>query len=257
MPSQAPRNTPPANSPLNQPPPPPQNNQLPPPIPGYQWTLQPQQALQQPPPMPNNQNWQSSSDKKPKKISPLGGTIATLIVFGPIFFFAFVFLIIAAGNDSPAAQPRNSSSNTSATSSAKTTTSSNVDGQFKFEILAWSCHENIELSDSYSRYPGSFCLIEFKVSNVGDKERNFSGDNSKLLDDTGREFSYFDELLDGEFKYVIGESINPGFYQTFKLAYKIPPQTEIVGGRFHDSFLSDGVELKWKTKKWETDEDAS
>ena len=96
--------------------------------------------------------------------------------------------------------------------------------------------------------------MELKVGNVGDEERSFSGDNAKLLDDAGREFAYFDELLDGDFKYVIGESMNPGFAQVFKLAFRVPPQTKIVGGKFHESFWSNGVELKWKAVKWETSE---
>ena len=186
-------------------------------------------------------------------------SLATALVIGLIIFM-FVIIGIAVSGSSSTTKPSSSGNNSSSTKTSSSASNredvvnSNIDGQFKFEVEALSCYENIELEDSYTIYPGSFCLMELKVGNVGSQERSFSGDNVKLLDSIGREFAYFDELLDGDFKYVVGESINPGFYQVFKLSFKVPPQTKVVGGKFHDSFLSDGVELKWKAIEWKVGE---
>ncbi|MFN8074288.1 MAG: DUF4352 domain-containing protein [Kineosporiaceae bacterium] len=93
---------------------------------------------------------------------------------------------------------------------------------------------------------GEFVLLTIKVKNIGKEPQTFFGDNSKIKDAEGREFSADTEamLYLGDQANSIMSEINPGNSLTVQVPFDLPPGAKPVRVELHDSMMSGGVEVR-------------
>jgi hypothetical protein len=117
------------------------------------------------------------------------------------------------------------------------------DGDFTFVVSGVDC-SSTELGDRYinTRAQGVFCILDVAVTNKGDSAGSFFGENAKLLNTVGQEFSADTEaaiyLPDSDSIY---EEINPGNTLDSKVIFDVPEGTVPLTVELHDSALSSGV----------------
>ncbi|MGY5884945.1 DUF4352 domain-containing protein [Modestobacter lacusdianchii] len=118
-----------------------------------------------------------------------------------------------------------------------------ADGKFNFVVNGVDCSAT-ELGDQYlsTTAQGQFCVVDLTVSNIGDKAQSFFGDNAKLFNAEGQEFSADSEaaiyLADSSSLY---EEINPGNSLNSKVVFDVPAGTTPTAIELHDSAFSGGV----------------
>ncbi|MBY3555788.1 DUF4352 domain-containing protein [Modestobacter lapidis] len=118
-----------------------------------------------------------------------------------------------------------------------------ADGKFQFVVNGVDCSAT-ELGSEYfsTTAQGQFCMVDLTITNVGDKPQSFFGDNAKLFNAQGQEFSADSEaaiyLEDSASLY---EEINPGNALNSKVVFDVPAGTAPTSIELHDSMFSGGV----------------
>ena len=112
------------------------------------------------------------------------------------------------------------------------------DGKFEFRVLG------VERSKSIKGViaQGEFVLVTLSIENTGDQARRFYGGNQKLVDTSGREFS-FSSMIDYKLDAASGD-INPGLSMQSQVAFEVPPGTQVRELILHDSMFSGGAHLE-------------
>jgi hypothetical protein len=84
------------------------------------------------------------------------------------------------------------------------------------------------------------------VKNTGNQPQSFFSNNQKLFDTAGKEYAS-DSMADSASNSESGDSmvidLNPGFTLTAKVAFDVPPGTQIAGIAVHDSAFSGGAKI--------------
>ncbi|MFQ1003907.1 DUF4352 domain-containing protein [Modestobacter sp. SSW1-42] len=118
-----------------------------------------------------------------------------------------------------------------------------ADGKFTFVTDAVDC-STTEIGNEYlnKTAQGTYCIVDLTITNTGDKPQSFFGDNAKLLNAEGQEFSADSEaaiyLEDSSSLY---EEINPGNTLKSKVVFDVPAGTTPTAIELHDSVFSGGV----------------
>ncbi|QXQ15896.1 DUF4352 domain-containing protein [Skermania piniformis] len=87
---------------------------------------------------------------------------------------------------------------------------------------------------------GKYVLVHVDVTNTSDKPQSYFGDNQKLIDTQGRQFSN-DTAAELVMNPNIRFEINPGNRMSTTLAFDVPPDSQPEQIEFHDSMFSDGT----------------
>jgi hypothetical protein len=120
-----------------------------------------------------------------------------------------------------------------------------ADGDFSFVVSGVDCSLT-EIGNQYfgTKAQGQFCVVSVAVTNIGDSAGAFFGDNSKLLNADGQEFSADSEaaiyLEDSDSLF---EEINPGNTLNSKVVFDVPAGTTPTVIELHDSAFSGGVQV--------------
>lgn len=120
------------------------------------------------------------------------------------------------------------------------------DGKFEFVVKKVECGET-EIGDKYlsTKAQGQFCQVAMSIENVGDEPQSLFGDNQKLFDAKGREFSADTEAaiyLDAS-SQTLWEEINPGNKVDGVVVFDVPKKLEPTRLELHDSAFSNGVQI--------------
>lgn len=93
---------------------------------------------------------------------------------------------------------------------------------------------------------GEFVIVTMTVKNTGNQPQSFFSNNQKLFDTAGREYAS-DSTADSALNSDSGDSmvidLNPGFDLTAKVAFDVPPGTQVAGITVHDSAFSGGAKI--------------
>ncbi|MDK3256564.1 DUF4352 domain-containing protein [Blastococcus capsensis] len=118
-----------------------------------------------------------------------------------------------------------------------------ADGDFSFVVSGVDCSlTRIGNSTFGTDAQGQFCVVEVAVTNVGDSAQSFFGDNAKLFNAQGQEFSADTEAaIYLEDSSSIYEEINPGNTLNSKVVFDVPAGTTPTSVELHDSAFSGGV----------------
>lgn len=117
------------------------------------------------------------------------------------------------------------------------------DGDFTFVVSGVDCGST-QVGDKYinTKAQGQFCILGVSVTNKGNSAGSFFGENAKLLNTVGQEFSADTEasiyLPDSSSLY---EEINPGNTLNSKVIFDVPEGTIPMVVELHDSAFSSGV----------------
>jgi hypothetical protein len=117
------------------------------------------------------------------------------------------------------------------------------DGDFSFVVSGVDCSLT-EIGNEYfgTQAQGQFCVVDVAVTNIGDTAGSFFGDNSKLLNAEGQEFSADTEAaIYLENSDSLFEEINPGNTLNSKIVFDVPAGTTPTAIELHDSAFSGGV----------------
>jgi hypothetical protein len=118
-----------------------------------------------------------------------------------------------------------------------------ADGDFSFVVSGVDCSLT-QIGDQYfnTTAQGQFCVVDMAVTNIGDSPGSFFGDNAKLFNAEGQEFSADTEaaiyLADADSLF---EEINPGNTLNSKVVFDVPAGTTPAAIELHDSAFSGGV----------------
>lgn len=116
------------------------------------------------------------------------------------------------------------------------------DGKFQFVVTRVQSGVRQIGGEFGKEAQGQFILIHVTVSNIGSKSQEFDGDNQKIFDVNGREFS-----ADTEAAIYLDESksflndINPGNTVKGIVVFDVPKDVKPVKMELHDSLFSGGV----------------
>ena len=117
------------------------------------------------------------------------------------------------------------------------------DGDFSFVVSGVDCSLT-EIGNEYvgTTAQGQFCIVSVAVTNIGNEAGSFFGDNSKLLNAEGQEFSADSEAaIYLEESDSLFEEINPGNTLNSKVVFDVPAGTTPTAIELHDSAFSGGV----------------
>ena len=118
-----------------------------------------------------------------------------------------------------------------------------ADGDFNFVVSGVDCSLT-SIGNEYvgTKAQGQFCVVSVAVTNMGDSAGSFFGDNAKLLNAEGQEFSADTEaamyLEDSDSLF---EEINPGNTLNSMVVFDVPAGTTPAAIELHDSAFSGGV----------------
>lgn len=117
------------------------------------------------------------------------------------------------------------------------------DGDFSFVVSGVDCSLT-RIGNEYfgTEAQGQFCVVDVAVTNIGDSAQSFFGDNAKLFNAQGQEFSADTEAaIYLEDSASIYEEINPGNTLNSKVVFDVPAGTTPTTVELHDSAFSGGV----------------
>ena len=123
-----------------------------------------------------------------------------------------------------------------------------ADGDFSFVVSGVDCSLS-EIGTEYfgTKAQGQFCVVNVAVTNIGDTAGAFFGDNSKLLNAEGQEFSADTEAaIYLRTSDSLFEEINPGNTLNSKIVFDVPAGTTPSTIELHDSAFSGGVTVALK-----------
>ena len=123
-----------------------------------------------------------------------------------------------------------------------------VDGKFTFTVNGVTCGVPTVGDTTYgggSTAQGQYCKIAVTIVNTGDKAQTLFGDNQKLVDGAGREFSPDTAAMIWDAPDGNGwmSEINPGNTLTANVIFDVPMDATLEHIELHDSMFSAGVKV--------------
>ncbi|MBB3086667.1 DUF4352 domain-containing protein [Geodermatophilus sabuli] len=118
-----------------------------------------------------------------------------------------------------------------------------ADGDFNFVVNGVDC-STTQIGNEFlnTKAQGQFCVVDLTISNIGDEAQSFFGDNAKLFNAQGQEFSADTEAaIYLEESSSLYEEINPGNTLNSKVVFDVPAGTTPASIELHDSMFSGGV----------------
>ncbi|MFI6869712.1 DUF4352 domain-containing protein [Nocardia sp. NPDC050406] len=122
------------------------------------------------------------------------------------------------------------------------------DGKFEFVVTgvdepAGSVGDNPYMKKDAQ---GVYIVVRVDVTNIGDKPQTYFGENQKLIDAQGKQFTN-DSMAEANINTnVIATEINPGNKVPVAIAFDVPAGTDPVAIEFHDSMFSGGARVALK-----------
>jgi hypothetical protein len=118
-----------------------------------------------------------------------------------------------------------------------------ADGDFSFVVSGVDCSLT-EIGDQYTgtKAQGQFCVVGVGVTNIGDEPGTFFGENAKLFNAEGQEYTADTEAaIYLEDSASLLEEINPGNTLDSKVVFDVPAGTVPASIELHDPAFSGGV----------------
>jgi hypothetical protein len=117
------------------------------------------------------------------------------------------------------------------------------DGKFEFTVRSVQCGQTRVGNQFLNKdAQGQFCLVALHVKNIGEEPQTLFGDNMKLFDAEGREFSPDTEAaIYNDDSQTFIEEINPGNEIDGQLVFDVPKDAQPARLELHDSAFSGGV----------------
>ena len=167
----------------------------------------------------------------------------------PIVLVVLIGLSRLGGSSDPGSD--NSSAGDDKSSSSQETQIASIgdtvtDGSFSFTVGEVSCgHDSVGTELLGRDAQGQFCFISVNVENVGTDAQTLFGENQKLFDSEGREFSpdTTAAIYMGQEASTIWEEINRGNSIDGILVFDVPTDVTLDKIELHDSAFSGGVEV--------------
>ncbi|MFE6864492.1 DUF4352 domain-containing protein [Nocardia sp. NPDC057668] len=121
------------------------------------------------------------------------------------------------------------------------------DGKFAFQVTRVDPPVAKVGTNEYleKQAQGEYVLVYVDVTNTGDQAQTYFGENQKLVDDQGREYSHDTAASINVNEDLIAE-INPGNRISAVLVFDLPVGTAPAAVEFHDSAFSGGVRVSIK-----------
>jgi hypothetical protein len=119
------------------------------------------------------------------------------------------------------------------------------DGKFEFQVLnvtRATTAGNPSNEYEIAKAQGEFVILTLSVRNIGNEPQSYSGDNQKLIDQSGRQYGESSEADMWMNSDVTGD-INPGNSIQAKAAFDVPPGTVPAHVELHDSAFSGGASV--------------
>lgn len=118
------------------------------------------------------------------------------------------------------------------------------DGKFAFTVAGVTNSKTVPDDPSEPKTAqGVYVIVSMTVKNIGDRAQGYYGNNQKLIDSQGRQFSpdsMADIALNGDND---GTDINPGNQIKVSVAFDVPDGTQPTQVVLHDSAYSGGVNV--------------
>jgi hypothetical protein len=118
-----------------------------------------------------------------------------------------------------------------------------LDGDFQFVVNGVDCSQTT-IGTEYlnTQAQGQFCMVDLTISNIGSEAQSFLGDNAKLFNAEGQQFSADTEAAFYlENSSSLYEEINPGNTLSSKVVFDVPVGMVPTSIELHDSMFSGGV----------------
>lgn len=117
------------------------------------------------------------------------------------------------------------------------------DGKFEFTVKGIQCGQTKVGSQFLNKEAqGQYCVVSLNIKNIGTEAQTMFGDNQKLIDSQGREFSSDSEAaIYSDQSKVWLEQINPGNAVDGQMYFDVPKDAQPVKVELHDSAFSGGV----------------
>lgn len=120
------------------------------------------------------------------------------------------------------------------------------DGKFAFNVHGVSTSKTVGATDDLKTAQGTYVVVSMTVTNTGNRSQGYYGNNQKLIDSSGREFSpdgLADIAMNGD---LDGTDVNPGNHIDVRVAFDVPDGTKPAQLILHDSAYSGGVKVDLK-----------
>ncbi len=120
------------------------------------------------------------------------------------------------------------------------------DGKFEFTVNDVKCGVKSVGPEGFAeKAQGQFCLVNMKVSNIGDEAQMLDGSSQFAFDADGKKFSSSTSAaIYIEDNNTFLNEINPGNSVEGTVVFDVPKTVKIVKLELHDSPFSDGVAVK-------------
>ncbi|MEX2553898.1 MAG: DUF4352 domain-containing protein [Actinomycetota bacterium] len=117
------------------------------------------------------------------------------------------------------------------------------DGKFEFTVKGIECGQTSVGSQFLKKEAqGQYCVLSLNIKNIGTEAQTMFGDNQKLIDSQGREFSSDSAAaIYSDQSKVWLEQINPGNAVDGQMYFDVPKDAQPVKVKLHDSAFSGGV----------------
>ena len=121
------------------------------------------------------------------------------------------------------------------------------DGKFEFTITSVDCGKTTVGTEYLSKAAqGQYCFLNMSVKNIGDKSQTLSGNDQKLFNAAGQEYSYDSTATiyaapDATNSWY--SEINPGNTVQGSFVFDIPKDQVPTVAQLHDSTFSNGVKV--------------
>ncbi|MFI1459432.1 DUF4352 domain-containing protein [Nocardia carnea] len=120
------------------------------------------------------------------------------------------------------------------------------DGKFEFVVTKVDQGLTVAGTNPYmqTEAQGQYVLVYTTVTNTGDQPQSYFGENQKLIDVQGREFTN-DTMAEMNVNDsgVMMADINPGNSLDVVIAFDIPADAQPAAIEFHDSMFSGGAKV--------------
>ena len=123
-----------------------------------------------------------------------------------------------------------------------------ADGKFNFVVKGVDCSRT-QIGSEYfnTTAQGKFCVVNVAITNIGDEPQSFFGENAKLFNAQGQQFSADNEAaMYLENADSLFEEINPGNSLNSKVIFDVPANMKPTSIELHDSAFSGGVTVALK-----------
>lgn len=121
------------------------------------------------------------------------------------------------------------------------------DGKFAFVVTQVDPPVSTVGDNQFSQQTaqGEYILVHVDITNIGDQAQSYFGDNQKLIDEAGKEYSN-DSMAEIAINSDLSAQINPGNTKSVVIAFDVPTGTQPAAIVFHDSVFSNGARVALK-----------